>query len=289
MTGRGTAFDLYHPAVPACYFAAALVLGMAAFQPVLLGISLAAALACSICLRGWRAAGKSLLWQVPLLLIVTVANPLFSASGSTELFRIGLRAVYSESLAYGACMGAMLVGTVLWFSNASHVLTSDKVMALLGNAVPTVALMLSMAARLVPQFVRRGTEIASVQRACAAARPSGAKAQAAARIRMLSVLMGWSMEDSLDTADAMRARGWGATRRRTAYRRCRFRLRDGAALALVLAWAALCAFLAWTACSQFTFYPQLSTLVPWWGYVPYALFLLLPVLLQAGEALRWSR
>ena len=86
------------------------------------------------------------------MLVVAAVNPLFSAMGSTELFRIGLRAVYLESLAYGLCMGMLLVSVVLWFSNASHVLTSDKVMGLFGNVAPVIALMLSMAARLVPRF-----------------------------------------------------------------------------------------------------------------------------------------
>ena len=44
--------------------------------------------------------------------------------------------------------------------------------------------------------------------------------------------MGWSMEDSLETASAMKARGWGAAVRRTTYARHRFRRLDVAALAV---------------------------------------------------------
>lgn len=284
-----TALDAYHPAVQFAYFAAVLVLGMAAFHPVLVAIVLASGFAYSVYLRGWHAAALGLRWQLPLVLVVAAVNPLFSAMGSTELFRIGLRAVYLESLAYGLCMGMLLVSVVLWFSNASHVLTSDKVMGLFGNVAPVIALMLSMAARLVPRFVRRGNLISSVQDACAPVRPRTAREKTAAHVRLASVLMGWSMEDSLETADAMRSRGWGSSRRRTVYRRVRFRARDGVAAGALGALVAAAAFLAWVACSQFAFYPRLSTLVAWWGYAVYAILMFLPLLLQAAEEVRWRR
>lgn len=167
-----TAFDRYHPVVAFCYFVVLLVVEMAAMQPVYLTISFSAALACSVSLRGARATGRTLAWQLPLVAVIALANPLFSASGSTEIFRLGVRAFYLESFAFGACMGLMLATVLLTLESASRVLTSDKVMALFGNAAPTVGLMLSMTARLVPQFVRRGTDIGGVQRACTAARSS---------------------------------------------------------------------------------------------------------------------
>ena len=293
MLGSGgakpTAFDRYHPAVAFSYFACVLAFGMAAMQPVYLALSLAAALSYSIVLRGVRATLRTALWQMPLILVMAVANPLFSAMGSTELFRIGLRAFYLESMVFGACMGAMLACVLLWFSNASRVLSSDKVMALFGNAAPTIGLMLSMAMRLVPQFMRRGAAVGNVQRACTSAGAAGLREGARSRLRLTSVLMGWGMEDSLDTADAMRARGWGACARRTTYRRCRFRARDGAALGVLAALAALNAVLAYAACTQFRFYPALSVLAVWWGYVPFAVLAFAPLALEARERARWTR
>ena len=63
-------------------------------------------------------------------------EPAVLASGSTELFRIGLRAFYLESFVYGACMGVMLASVLVLFSNAAQVLDSDKVMALFGGVAP---------------------------------------------------------------------------------------------------------------------------------------------------------
>ncbi|WP_206214754.1 MULTISPECIES: energy-coupling factor transporter transmembrane protein EcfT [unclassified Adlercreutzia] len=327
------AFDALHPAVAVAYAAIALVLTMAAFQPVLVALALAAAICLGVCLRGGRQVACAALWQVPMLVLVALANPLFAPMGSTELFRIGVRAVYLESFAYGLCMGALLVAVMVEFANAACVLTSDKVTGVLGNRLPTVALMTSMCMRLIPRFVRQGREISAVQKACTAARrnvartsanglahaeasesaaacasqraseAAGARALRASRppiapsgagrlregVRVASALVGWGMEDSLETADAMRSRGWASGRARTTYRRQRFSRADALALAVVLGLGAVCAACAWTAASQYRFYPSLSTLTLWWGYVPYALYFFLPCLVILGDRLRWMR
>lgn len=295
---KSTAFDLFHPVVALAYFAILLVMSMAAMQPVYLLVSLAAALALGAVLRGARVVVRSLAWQLPLVAIVALANPLFSASGSTELFRIGVRAFYLESFVYGACMGVMLASVLITFSNASRVLTSDKIMALFGGVVPTVGLMISMTARLVPQFVRRGSAIEGVARACTAARPAASTLPDATKsasrrlrfrehMRLTSVLMGWSMEDSLETADAMKARGWGVAPKRTTYARFRFRRLDACALAFLMVVGASAAVAAWAACAQFRFYPSIVGFASWWSYVPYVLFAVLPLVMEARERIVW--
>lgn len=280
---KHTAFDTSHPAVPCGYFALAVLIAMCSMQPVLIGISFTSAFSLCMCVRGARATLSGLRWQLPVLLVIAVFNPLFSASGSTELFRLGTRAVYAESLFYGACMGGLFVSTVLWFQAASAVLTFDKVMVLFGSAAPVVALMLSMCMRLVPRFVRKGGDIARCMRIVG--RGGGLRG----RLRMSTVLMGWSMEDSLETADSMRARGWGAVPRRTTYARYRFTGSDALALACIGALALLAAVCAAAAVSQYAFYPRMSRLVVWWGYLPYAALMLLPTALHALERLSWTR
>ncbi len=94
--------------------------------------------------------------------------------------------------------------------------------------------------------------------------------------------MGWAMEDSLEAADAMRARGWGAPARRTTYVRHRFTSRDATGLVLVAAFGALCIAVAWRS-SSFAFYPRLSPLGPWPSYVPYAAWMLVPAALHVYE------
>ena len=290
-------FDRFHPAVALGYFAVLLVFSMATMQPVYLLITFAGAFALSCALAGPRQAVRSLGWQLPLIAVLALANPLFVSAGSTELFRFalpggGVRAVYLEALAYGACAGLMLAGVLLVFGNAARVLSSDKVLGLLGNAAPTVALMVSMTARLVPQYVRRGRAIGDAQAACTAARQPGAvrwRDRVREKGRITSVLMGWGMEDSLETADAMRARGWGGAVRRTTYARRRFRAFDAAVLAAVGALALAAAAAAIAACAQFAFYPRITGFAPWWSYLPYAVLAFAPAVFELKERAPWNR
>ena len=284
---RHGAFDTAHPAVPALYLAVTLGLTMFGMQPALIGISLLGALAVGARADGPAPTLMALRWQLPLIVVIAVLNPLFSASGSTEVLRLGTRAIYLESLWYGLSMGGLFMASLLWFRAAARLLPSDRVMALLGNVAPTAAFMVSMCMRLMPRFLRQGRQILGVQEVGmpAAARRSEV---ARARLRASSVLMGWTMEDSLECADAMRARGWETAGRRTSYECFRFRGSDALACLAILTGGALCCLLAWAATSQYAYYPRASELVAWWGYAPYAAWMLVPTVLQVVEERRFS-
>ena len=254
---------------------------------MLIALSLAGGLAYGLATRGVARTLGALRWQLPVILIIAVLNPLFSASGSTELFRIGMRAVYLESMVYGLCMGGLFVASVLWFEAAASMLEYDKVLALLGNAAPVLALMISMCMRLIPQFLRRGRTVLAVQDAIDV--PGRAPADPVrSRLRASSVLMGWGMEDSLERADAMRSRGWGAATRRTTYARYRLGRGDVAALVGLAVFGAAAVAVAWTATTQYSFYPQLSVPAPWLGYVVYAAWMVLPCVLHAIDEKRFG-
>lgn len=280
-------FATYHPAVAFVFLACAIVISMAALQPVFVALSFLGALACSVVCRGARATAGSFVWIVPLWLVVAIANPLFSASGSTEILRIGVRAVYAESLVYGACSGGMLASVFLWFSSYAACMNSANTMALFGNVLPIVSLMVSQVMRLVPQFVARGRGIAAAQDAVSAAAPQTKRQQTAGRLRIVSVLMGWGMEDGIERSDAMRARGYDCGARRTNYKRYRFGRADASVFAAIVVLAAVAGACAAAVCLRFSFYPTLSGWGAWWAYLPYALLMAVPSALRFKEWLLW--
>jgi energy-coupling factor transport system permease protein len=145
--------------------------------------------------------------------------------------------------------------------------------------------MVSMTMQLVPQLARRGRAVRSAYAACTAA--GGETGGRHAQVRLSDVLVAWAMEDSLERADSMRARGWGSLPTRTTYRSVEFRGRDALALALSVLLLLANALLASVACGQWHFYPALPRLVAWWGYVPYAALVLLPAALELIGRLRW--
>lgn len=282
-------FQTYHPAVAFVYLACALALTMACMHPVYAALSLAGALACSCVCRGGRATALSLRWVVPLCLIVAVANPLFVASGSTELLRIGGRAIYLEALVYGLCSGAMFAAVFLWFASYAACMNSENSLALFGNVLPKVTLMVSQVLRLVPQFVSRGHAIAAVQDCASAAAPTSKKEQARGRMRIVSVLMGWGMEDALERSDAMRARGYDCGAKRTTYARFHFGHADMQACIVIVCFALVSAYVAFRVCSGFAFYPVMSELPFWQVFVPYAIFLSTPVVLWLKDWWQWRK
>ena len=122
--------------------------------------------------------------------------------------------------------------------------------------------------------------------ATTAAAPQGSRDRG---VRVADQLMSWSMEDSIERSDAMRARGWGATDRRSRYLPDSFRTSDALALAGIGLLAVTSAVLVYVACSQWRFYPTMPRLVVWWGYVPYAVLTFLPTALDLGQRVRWGR
>ena len=280
-------FSAYHPTVAFVYLAAMICLTMLAFHPVYVGIAVAGAIAASCVCKGVRRTMHSLWFVLVMWLIVALANFLFSQAGDTVLFELFGHAFRLEALCYGATMGAMLAAVIVWFMVYANVMDSEASAAVFGGALPTITLMISQVMRLVPQFIRRGAAVSATQNAATAAAPSTKRQRTAGYARMLSVLMGWGMEDGLVRSDAMRARGYGCGRLRTRYRRQRFAAGDCVLLAIILVLTAASAFLAYVACSQFTFYPYMDTLVLWWGYIPYILLAALPVVLYARERLLW--
>ena len=274
-----------HPAVPAVYLTGVLVISMLCMQPVVVALSLMGALACSVVARGLRATVQGVVWQLPLVVLIALLNPLFSASGSTLLVRLGPVAVYLESLAYGACAGALLVSTVVWLECLAACVAQDGLFTLGASAFPTATLAVSMCARLVPQLMRRAQAIADTERACTAAKPTGGSVSQA--LTTSTALMTWAMEDSLVRADSMRARGWGAKVRRSSFRPRRFGVRDASSLACSMLILLAGGFLAWVAASQWVFYPVMPVLVPWWGYVLVAALFALPACALAALRAFW--
>lgn len=275
---RSTVFDACHPAVPTVLFAGVLALTMLAVQPVLVVISLAGALCFSLVARGANATVRGFAWQLPLLALVCLANPFFSASGSTLLFKLGPRSVYLESLAYGATMGALLVAVVLWIEGASTVLTQDRLLALAPRRARVVSMLAAMTSQLVPQLLRRSRDVRAAITATTAARRRLGVRQTL--MRTSTLLLSWSLEESVGRADSLRARGWESGAPRTCYRPERLRRRDVAAIGGILLLFAACAICAWTICGDWRFYPRMGEMGAPLLYAPFAVLAFLPAALE---------
>jgi len=276
--GKGL-FPTYHPAVTMSFFLTAVCFAFCSMQPVYVTISFVMASAYLVFLRGWRILGRQLRWLAPLALFIALLNSLFYAAGATKIWSWGPFAITLEGCLYGVFMGIMLISVLIWFACYNEVMTDDRFTYLFGRAMPTTALVISMISRWVPTMATRGRVIYDAQESLIGARDTSRKARTARGMRMASVLVGLGMEDSIQTSDSMRARGYGVGKR-TSYASYSWHPREKCALIALASLVVLNGVLMYVATVQFAYYPTVSPLRPWWGYAPYAIMLALPFLVE---------
>ncbi|MDR1088109.1 MAG: energy-coupling factor transporter transmembrane protein EcfT [Coriobacteriales bacterium] len=250
-------FEALHPVPGFAFFGLVVLLTVLYMHPVMLGVSFCCAAAWALYLRRGRALRFILTLLLPVMLLAAVLNPAFNHRGVTILFYLFTgNPVTAESLYYGVA-GALMIGAVLlWFYCYNLVMPSDKLLWLLGRAVPTLALVLSMALRLVPHYTAQAKRVAAARAGLGLGRTAASVvARAREGLSILSVVTTWALESAVGTADSMASRGFG-TGRRTAYSTYHMTRRSWLALAfLVLAGAACVVFFA-TGAVSVAYFPR---------------------------------
>ena len=207
--GQQRYFSLLHPVVLLLFCAMAVGVSMALFHPVYTGLSLVCAALCNGFLRGWCQMGRSLRGAAVLAAAVAVVNPLINQRGVRIWFYLGDHMVTVESALFGLCSGCALAAALLWFGTASVLITQDKFLFLFSRFLPGVSLMLSMTMKLVPVTRYKIRCIQAARKGLEGSPREGVWKKVDEGVRTCSVLLEWSMEDSIETADSMRARGFG--------------------------------------------------------------------------------
>lgn len=281
-------FSSFHPGVPAAWFVLVLTVTVTSFHPALLLLSLTFGLLWARRLgAGWR--------PIPLLILFCTAsvwNPLFSHAGATILWYFpNGNPLTLESILFGLGAGLMLTASLVWLGCLSRVMTADRWMCLLGRAAPALSLLLSMTLRALPQSRNRLAQIVQAQRQVGR---TGRGRLAAARhgLHLLSVLVSWSLEEGLITADSMDGRGY-ALPGRTAYTNYVLDSRDKGALTALAAVGGYLLLMALRGALGWRYYPT----VTWGGldswslsaYLAWGALCALPLYLDWKEDRTWSR
>lgn len=283
-------FSKCHPAVNFLFFAGAIGFGMVFQHPAYLLAGWLAALLYHCLLHGKKTL-KTLLYLIPVFLIVTLINPLLNTQGTHTLFYVFEKPYTLEALLYGGAVAAILLVVLLWFGCYNTVLTSDKFMCLFGSRIPALSLLLVMILRLVPNFIQKANQIIGVRRSIGKGfSKNGVKAQLAEGMTVLSALTSWALEGSIVTADSMRSRGYGCAKR-TSFQIYTMKKTDWLILSLLLLLAAGVLVTAFTGGVDAQYTPQLqfAPLSGWQGagFAAYCIYLLIPPFLFIKEALLW--
>lgn len=220
------AFLACHPAVNLLYFVLVLTFSMFFLHPLCLAVSLCAALWCAAQLNGGTTVRRTALWLAPTALLAALVNLAFNHEGATILAYLPSgNPLTLESIAYGFAAAAMLAAVVLWFSCWNTVMTSDKLMHLFGRVVPALSLLLSMTLRFVPRFQAKLREVTAARRGMGLYAEKGRLQKLRSAVTVFSVMVTWSLENAVETADSMKSRGYGL-RGRTSFSIFRFDERD---------------------------------------------------------------
>ncbi len=230
--GEGAAFATYHPAVNFIFFVFAIGITMSSMDPVFLAVTLIISWAWSILLSGKKAFHFNLLITIPLVIIMALLNGLFTHNGATVLFYLNDSRITLEAIIYGAASALMISAVIVWFSCFNVVMTSDKFIYLFGKAAPVLGLTLSMIFRFIPLLKNRFAEISMGQRCMGRHEQKKFFDRVRQTAKEISILISWSLEASIETADSMEARGYGL-HGRTSFHLFRFSVRDGKLLAVI--------------------------------------------------------
>lgn len=158
-----------------------------------------------------------------------VILPLFHHSGETPLFYINDMAVTMEAVVYGGVMTLLLLAVLLWLFVWNELMGQEKWLYLIGRPMPSIALIVSMVLRMLPLLRRRLQDIAEAQKGLQAQEPADKQGwlghllgkKGVSGLHQLSILISWSLEDSMETAISMETRGYGI-RRRSSFHLYRF-------------------------------------------------------------------
>lgn len=203
---------------------------------------------------------RSLRTALIVALPIVVVNVLVSRDGLTVFVRLGDLGPFGqgnltvEALVYGAVIALKVAAIMLATTLASLAVDPDELLRVVRRLSFRSALTASLATRMIPVLAGDAQRLAEAQRT--RPRPGTTRAGARARVRLLSAIVGSSLDRAMDVAATLELRGFAGARR-APRRRLPWSRHDlvFAASAAAVSELALAAWLGGVA--VFSAYPQL--------------------------------
>lgn len=286
-------FERFHPIINFIYFV--FVIGFSCFfmHPVCLCISLASGFAYSVMLNGKKALKTNLKYMLPMVILMALINPAFNHEGVTVLWYLpGGNPLTLESIVYGLCAAIMIVSVICHFFCYNEIMTSDKFIYLFGKIIPALSLIISMTLRFVPKFSAQLKVVTNAQRCMGRDISNGSIIRRAkCGLNILSIMTTWSLENAIETADSMKARGYGIPER-TAFSIFTFNKRDRKALLSILILGIYTLVGKLMGAMYFQYFPSMegADISPFGisVFLAYLLLCVCPIIIELWEVRRWK-
>ena len=308
MNPARTSFSRLHPLATIVLFGCEVVLAAFSFQPLCALIAFVGAELCIVQLFDSKHAVRQLVWYVPIIVLMTVINPFFSASGSTVLYSFGHTQLYAESFVYGATSGLVLVSTLSWLECLFVVVSPLELLQRSSVRFPGLQLVLSLSVQLMPQLLSDLTVAQQIQSANTAARACNSATQLprqscipgqrrflSARkaigqtVSTINAVCMSALEKSIGTFQSIVSRGWGMTVRRSRWNTQVLDAYDTLALLSFALLGVVAATSLYMLVQAWQFYPTMPAFQLSFWYLGVALFAVLPVVFVRLDTVLWEQ
>lgn len=286
-------FKTFHPIVNFLYFVFVIAFGCFFMHPVCLCISLLCGFIYSVLLKGKKAIKTNLMYMLPTIVAMALMNPAFNHEGITILAYLPSgNPLTLEAVLYGLAAATMIVSIICWFSCYNEIMTSDKFIYLFGKILPSLSLIISMTLRFVPKFTAQLKVVKNAQKCMGRDVSTGS---IAARVKhglhILSVMTTWALENAIETADSMKARGYGLPGR-TTFSVFTFDKRDRNTVLYILIFGLYTFVGATLGGMSFQYFPMIRgnaiSLFEISVFTSYLLLCCCPVLIEIREVRKWK-
>ena len=286
-------FKNYHPIVNFTYFLFVIGFSCVFMHPVALLISLFCGFTYLILLKGRKTIKINLKYMIPMMIFMALINPLFNHEGATILnyFPSG-NPLTLESVIYGISSAIMIVSVICWFLCYNEVMTSDKFIYLFAKIIPSLSLIISMTLRFVPRFFLQLKEVTNAQRTIGRDPTRGGIIKRAKHgLSILSIMATWSLENSIETADSMKSRGYGIPGR-SSFSIFTFSKRDKKAFLFIVILGLYTLTGKLMGKMYFSYFPVVKTgeisIFEISVFLSYFVLCILPVIIEIWEVRRWK-
>lgn len=290
--GSNNEFSSFHPIVNAIYFVCVITTTMFSTSPFFLVASLIFSWCYSIILKGKSIIKFNSIITVSTLLVMTLINTLFTHNGETVLFYINTNRITMEAFIFGIASAVMLVTVIVWFTSFNVIISSDKLIYLFGKTAPVLGLTLSMIFRFIPLLKSRFKEISMGQKAMGRTNIKGFFPRVRQLAKEISILIAWSLEASIESADSMEARGYGL-KGRTSFHLYKITERDISLLAIITILMIVIIIAIYQRKTSMIFYPSIDLgeidIFTWVSLTAYIILMTLPIVIDIRGEIKWKQ
>lgn len=272
-----------HPLLLICYFLCQAVLATVCFHPLFIGISLFMGLTYLWIVAGFKRFAVWLGITALYMIVFGAVNPFLNHQGNTVIGMAFGRNLTLESLCYGLLTGAMMGTVCLWLYIMSLTVDSKQASFVFGKGFPIITLMMFITMRLVRRYRVRAAEIFDSRKGF-----YGDKDTVKTGIKTCDVLLTYALENGVDTADSMCARGYGV-KKHTQYYDYAFNVRDRVSSAVLIICLCVVMWGIFAGGCKMYFFPAFFTVD--FPFIPvltaYAVLCGFPVAIYVWSEIKW--